>query len=1293
MSLSRSRICSFFFLLGFVFLSRLYAAEVIDLTHEEKAWIAAHPVVTLGADYNWPPFEFIDEQGKHRGIAADLLALVSQRTGLAFRIKAARWSEVMALARAGQLDGLACAVPTPDRRKFLDFTTPYVRIKSGIVVRKNRHDIDKISDLAGKSVALNSGSYLHEWMQETHPQIRVYPTHSNEAALEAVSYGKADAYIGNLAVSSYIIQSRMLTNLKVVGKMGEKITETCFATQKTEPILGSIMQKALESIGFAQRQEIQKRWYLFSAVTEGITLSKEEKLWFKAHPELTFTGDPNWLPFEAFNDKGEYIGIVADYIKELEKMLPVTFRPIKVATWQQALSLAQAGEIDVISDVIGSEGMRRKYRPITPYLTTPIVIVMRSDHEFVNDLDDIENKRIAIIKGYGYIGNLKRRYPEIRFREVDNADILLEQLSSGKIDAAVLSMPKAGYLIRTKGYANLKIVGKTSIEMQLSLFVKTSEPLLQKVLDRAVRSISKSKSSQILKEWQEVKFADKPDHTLLFQLAGMFLLILLGTLYWNRKLSNEVARRVASEAEAIELNRRLSLATSLVKIGVWELDLSKGEGVYHFDDMMIEIYGLPKDRHEMNRSELLAMVHPDDHVTVHDSDTQLRKHGGTSRIEFRIIRPDGQIRHLYAGRTISEDGRGRRVKITGVNWDITELKSIEASLKQSEAQMRTLIDNIPLQMIVTAPDGTLMMANPQAFKDHGVDLQKLSQYNIVDFYDDPAERESVLTQLREKGSVKQKIIRFKSPGGQLFSLMVSILPITFDQKQAFLSIAVDMTERLAIERELAEAKVAAERASRAKSEFLANMSHEIRTPMNAIIGFTELLNDQMTETRLKSYVKTIQKAGQSLLRLIDDILDLSKIEAGKLEITKVPVNLFDLCDEIGSIFMMSVRNKGLELIIDVEETLPQSLLIDEVRLRQVLVNLLGNALKFTSQGQIRLRVRAKAIHKHLSKVDLEIIVEDTGVGIPDDQQARIFETFEQTGGQDSRTYGGTGLGLSISKRLSEMMGGEIMLESEVGKGSVFTVLLFAVEISSLLPPSQRQGSDEAEAGNYIFEPATILVVDDVEDNRQMIVSNFEGTAVSVKTAADGLEAVDAVGEETPDLILMDIRMPGMDGYEATAKIKETLDVPVIALSASVMKDSYGPAQFENFDGYLRKPMLKRDLFAEIGRFLPYHIEEAKAGAAVTPVLSAKARQHLDYILQILEEDIVPLYKRAASSNNLVDIAQFARKLKTIAKSYDVFVIEAYAAALTQALDAFDVDSLKQLLNNFPSLERQLADAA
>ena len=288
-----------------------------------------------------------------------------------------------------------------------------------------------------------------------------------------------------------------------------------------------------------------------------------------------------------------------------------------------------------------------------------------------------------------------------------------------------------------------------------------------------------------------------------------------------------------------------------------------------------------------------------------------------------------------------------------------------------------------------------------------------------------------LAELKAEGGEQHLEFRITRADGSVRNIYCAALGTLVDGKLTKVTgINWDITHRKQIEEDLKNAKLQAENANQAKSQFLANMSHEIRTPLNAIIGFTELLNEQLKDSKLKSFAKTIQTAGQSLLALINDILDLSKIEAGKLNIDKKACNPHKLFSELGQIFTMKLREKNLDLILDIDPVIPENLMLDAVRLRQILFNLIGNAVKFTELGYIRVHARTGNEDKIRSKLDLYIDVEDTGIGIAKDQQVSIFKDFEQLEGQDVRKYGGTGLGLAISKRLTELMGGEISLVSE-----------------------------------------------------------------------------------------------------------------------------------------------------------------------------------------------------------------------------------------------------------------------
>lgn len=415
----------------------------------------------------------------------------------------------------------------------------------------------------------------------------------------------------------------------------------------------------------------------------------------------------------------------------------------------------------------------------------------------------------------------------------------------------------------------------------------------------------------------------------------------------------------------------------------------------------------------------------------------------------------------------------------------------------------------------------------------------------------------------------------------------------------FSDMLVNIRHRIKLEKNLIAEKQNADIANRAKSEFLANMSHEIRTPMNSILGFSEVMLNTTSDRQQQNYLRTILNSGKSLLTLINDILDLSKIEAGRMEISPEAADVRLIVNEIKQLFKHKSQENNIEFIVSFDESLPDTIIIDEVRLRQILLNLCGNAIKFTEKGQVEVDVNI--LNNYNGHIDLEIVVSDTGIGIPEEDQQRIFDSFSQQSGQDNKKYGGTGLGLTISKRLAELMGGEILVESRMGEGSRFSVRFFDIKYSDEI--IDHEGAFLWDEQNIVFKGSKILIVDDVPHNRNLVLTYLKSYDLKLFEAENGEIAVEYAKIFQPDLIFMDIRMPGINGYEATEMIKnekKTKDIPIIALTASTMRSEIDKLN-ETFDGYLRKPVQKNTIINELIKHLPYETpEETIAESTDTP---------------------------------------------------------------------------------------------
>ena len=487
------------------------------------------------------------------------------------------------------------------------------------------------------------------------------------------------------------------------------------------------------------------------------------------------------------------------------------------------------------------------------------------------------------------------------------------------------------------------------------------------------------------------------------------------------------------------------------------------------------------------------------------------------------------------------------------------------------------------------------------------------------------------------------------------------------------------------ERDLMEAKLNAEHSNHEKTAFLANMSHEIRTPMNAILGFSELLGSDLTSPKHQQYLQSIRSSADSLLQLINDILDMSKIEAGVMDLHPEPTDLREICDFVRVLFSKTAAKKNIRLDCEVAANLPKAVLIDRIRLRQVLVNLVGNAVKFTDFGGVEVRVGWEKAHSS-SHFTLTIEVQDTGVGIPQDKLGVIFDPFVQSGAHSDKEKQGTGLGLSIVKRLTAAMGGSVTVASVLGQGSVFHLRFPDIPISARLAVSEKKPPVEVDFN--ALSPSALLVVDDNENNCRLVAGMLNGSHHNLILCSSGAEAVERARELKPDLVLMDIRMPGMDGHQALDAIRRIAGlelVPVIAVSASALLDAENHLK-EKFSGHIRKPFSKQQLFAELSGFLPPHrveteaAKEAAAGAEGFP--SQPASRELITELRALLEDPWPAIRDSVAVN---ESKAFAQSLEGLGRRWRCQPLVEYAQKLLRDAENYAVTDLEKHLGEFAHL--------
>jgi len=649
-------------------------------------------------------------------------------------------------------------------------------------------------------------------------------------------------------------------------------------------------------------------------------------------------------------------------------------------------------------------------------------------------------------------------------------------------------------------------------------------------------------------------------------------------------------------------NERFAIASESAGIGIWEFDVA-GESLL-WDDWMYRIYGLPSCSGTLPLSRWLESLDPEDRARCEAEIKAALSGEHEFDSEFRIRRPDGETRHLKATARTQRAADGTALRMTGVSFDITERKRAESELLKTSSLLRTVLDSASqVAIIATDPDLVIKMFNAGAERMLGYSSGEMvgrgTPLLIHDADEVGARGDALAAQIGRpiigwgvciEPSMLNKPHRwtYACKDGRRLTVSQIVAPMHTEDGAllGYVSVAHDVTHQLEYEESLRAATSRAEHASRAKSEFLANMSHEIRTPMNAVIGLSYLLGRTPLNDQQSAFLGNINLASKSLLAVISDVLDLSKIEAGELLVEQAAFSPRALLGGLADIMAPQASAKGISFKFDVPEDLPATLEGDANRLGQILTNLLSNAIRFTDRGGVELGVRR--IAAAATGVTLCFVVRDTGIGITPEAQMRLFSPFAQADASITRRYGGTGLGLSIVKSLAHLLGGDVFMESKEGEGSEFRVVLeFALATQEAL---SQQLPEAAAPGQCALAGVRVLVVDDSDINLDVTKRILEMEGAAVWLASNGRDALDLLRAQPAnfDVVLMDVQMPVLDGHSATRLIRDDLgllSLPIIALTAGALSSERLRAGAAGMDDFIIKPFDAQALIRSILRYV------------------------------------------------------------------------------------------------------------
>ncbi len=1149
-------------------------------------WLRERRTLLMGVSApDYGPFELTNNNDELEGITADYTKLLAQALNISVEVR--RYDtrdEVIEALKHGEIDFLGSANGFEAGDPQLVLSRSYANDQPVLVTRTG--DSQSLSvDLAGKRVAMLYHYMPPDAVQAFYPKARLELFPSIFEAIGAVAFGRADVYLGDAITANYQINRNHLNNVQMADFSTLESNAYAFAVARDNKRLLRVINTALRAIPVNEQMAILRRWSGGNPgfiAAERLHLSASEERWLEKHPRVRVLTLDQLLPLSIFNEQGGFEGLSADVLSRISLRTGLKFDVISGDSMPRQVDQVSEGSADMMAVVIPSMERAEKVRFTQPYLTTPFVLVTRSDDSGTMTLEDMVGKRLALINGTVLRDVIARDYPGIRFVDAKDPAQTMELVASGKAEGAVNSLISARYLIALKYRDRLQVSSTVGSEpARVTFGVNRSQLELYSILDKALLSISPEEMDELTNRWRSE--------------------VIIGDSYWLRHRS------------AIIQGFGLAALLLLIMLG-WAIYLRR----------------LIRKRAQAERAL-------------------------SDQMRFMGVLIDGTPHPIYV-----RDRQGRLMACNSAYLDVFGFK-LEAVIGKT---------------VIETDTGN----PPQAHSFH---------------------EDYLLLMERGEPQIHDRVLRV--PTGKVLTIYHWMLPYRDGDENVVGMIAgwVDVSERQRLLGQLQEAKEGADAANRAKTTFLATMSHEIRTPMNAVIGMIELALANAEQGRAdREALEVASVASHGMLELIGDILDIARIESGHLSLAMEPANPHELLTSVARVFEGLARAKGLVLQVGLNPLIDCTVMLDPMRFKQVVSNLLNNAIKFTHQGQVRLSAFSSPA-SDASQLELKLSVEDTGIGISADDQLRLFNPFVQGSNTEQSARSGSGLGLVISRNLCEMLGGKLSLSSVLARGTRVDVTLTlaraaesAAEVSTLAPPVQPA------------RVLVILVVDDYPANRMLLARQLSFLGHSIITAEEGVQGFELWKNRRPDVVITDCNMPLKDGYTLARDIRvqerEQGRAPCLLLgfTANAQPEEIERCRQAGMDGCLFKPAGLEDLRLALASLTVSPVaneDEVGFDLGVLNVVTgddrAALKELLKAMIESLEDDraLLPMMRRQANFSGLHDLAHRAKGGARMVKAHALIACcEALEAVCErQERDALGV-AIEALSDAIDELHHQLS---